>query len=49
VVPWQKNEMSPAATPLPSSVSMPCRIARDGSSGVDGTFEIDTSPVSSLR
>ena len=30
--------------PCPISVSMPCRIARDGSSGVDGTLVIETAP-----
>ena len=33
--------MSAAATPASSSVSTPARIARDGSSGVDGTLAID--------
>ena len=28
---------------------MPCRMARDGSSGVDGTFVIAMAPVSSPR
>src|ERR1700686_4737757 len=31
VVPWQKKPMSAAATPLASSISMPCRMAREGS------------------
>ena len=50
--PWcrdRRTRCRRARTPWPSSVSTPCRIAREGSSGVDGTLEIVTSPVSSLR
>jgi hypothetical protein len=41
--------MSEAAIPVAMNASIPARIAREGSSGVEGTLAIDISPVSSLR
>jgi hypothetical protein len=41
--------MSSAPVTLAKRASIPARIARDGSSGVEGIFAIDISPVCSLR
>src|ERR1051325_1251684 len=49
VVPWEKKEMSFAATPCASSSFTPFSTAWNGSFGVEGTFVIVISPVSSLK
>src|SRR5579871_869835 len=49
VVPWQKNTTSSERTPSARSASIPPRMARDGSSGVLGSFVIEIAPVSSSR
>src|SRR6266436_615066 len=49
VVPWQKNVLSSGRTPSARSVSIPLRMARDGSSGVAESFAIEIAPVSSSR
>src|SRR5262252_9521591 len=49
VVPWQKNEMSSAQMPSALSVSIPLRMARDGSSAVVGSLVIDIAPVPSSK
>src|ERR1700719_2873355 len=41
--------MSGARIPPDASASMPCRMACDGSSGVDGTLVIAIAPVASSR
>ena len=45
----EDSRYRPARRPCASSASTPCRMARDGSSGVEGSLAIETSPVSSLR
>src|SRR5262249_22746018 len=49
VVPWQKYPISARAPAVAKSSPIPAEIAREGSSGVDGSLAIESSPVSSLR